>query len=271
MKFLRENTINLIYAFTLSIGIYISNHELGAYQNLGNFSLLSFSLLLIYFAELYLNYVRRNKKIQINLDFHDKVNELSLLYHFIFLPVVLYFSLASFYYYNYKESIGVILIILVFFIFFTLFRNIRYFFRNEIKFENSTHYIYDLIKIFIFFCLNNFLANQLYVHPNKKILIFLLSFLLAFILMSLSLWRWNKISRENLIASIVCSIICGLSFILFSFIFVNAMQISLISVFVFYISIAIIHHLRERNLTRQIMLEYLSIGIVFFAIIWGMR
>ena len=91
---------SLFYAMAITLGIYISVNELHFFQNTYNFIVFSVATFFIYIVELFTSFQNKSRKIQINFDYNDEVNELSEVFHKILLPIFLYLSILGFSYFN---------------------------------------------------------------------------------------------------------------------------------------------------------------------------
>lgn len=269
-KIFKINTKPFFYSLSLTLGIFVALQEIHEYKNPNRFFLFSLLILFIYLAEVFANWRSNRTKIEINLDINDEVNELSHLFHKLVLPIALYLSLIGFGYYNIKSISLIALLIAVFLTFFILFINIRSFFEAKSRLESKTHYVYDLIKFIIFFCLINFLSNTSNNNPQWLPVYALLSSGLSLILLILMMWRINKLKFYSFIYSFISSICVGIVFLIYhAERVVNSLQISLGLFFVFYLASAIIHHLIMKTLTKGVLLEYVLVIFIVIAITYG--
>lgn len=264
--------LSLIYSTGATIAIYLSAVELTRFENLTLFLIYSFSFILIILLENFLAFIQRNRKIEINLDIKDEVNELSHFFYKIILPITLFFSLVFFLYFNFYIGTIDLILIFSFIIFFLLFLNTKAFFDNLKDLESRTHYIYDILKFFIFFLIVNILSNfQNY--NNLNLIISTLGILIiSFIITILMIWRLNKIRIRSYIYSFIFAFFSSLIFLILNLTNqFSALQISIGLVFVFYLSIAIIQHILLNTLTKYVLLEYILILLVSIVVIYGIN
>jgi len=127
-KFITKNFNSLLYALAVTAGMYTAIVELQTYKNNGTFVFFSFLIFLIYFVELFIDWRDKSSKVQIRLDIHEEIDELSHLFHKVILPVALYVSLIGFGFYNISNHSLILILITVFLVFSVLFINIRAFF-----------------------------------------------------------------------------------------------------------------------------------------------
>jgi len=270
-KFSRR-VASFFYASAITVGIFISVNELHFFQNTYNFIVFGLATLFIYLIELFTSFENKSRKIQINLNLQDEVNELSEVFHKIILPILLYISILGFSYFNITSASIYIILILTLFSFYVLILNTKLFLEYQVKEEHKTHYIYDIIKFLIFFLAINTFAN-LYKFTEANILIFATgSFLLSFMIMYLMIIRIKQISKTSIFRAITFSAVIGFCFLILNMLSrFNPLQISLVLIFLFYISTAIIHHSIRGSLTKEVVLEYalvttMLLTIAFFGI-----
>ncbi len=266
---IKNNLRALFYAFAFTTGIYISLQELHTYQHTDRFYIFTFLLLIIYLSEIFVNYLKKNRKVEINLDIHDDVNELSEVFHKIILPGILYASFIGFGYYNISSILMGIMLIFVFGIFYVLFINIKNFFQHDLTAETRTHYIYDVIKFLIFFNIVNTLANTYRESRSNLNLYVLLIALLSFIILTLMAWRAKKLHRYAILYTSLSSIVISGSYYLITLGQFSPLQISLSLIFLFYLAAGIIHHRLNNTLTREVLIEYLIVLLIVLGITLG--
>lgn len=268
--FFRHYFNSFIYAFGITIGIYISIEELHKFNNTQRFIVFSVLIFLILLLENIIAVLRRNKSVQINFDINDDVNELWHFFYKFLLPFIYYISLVAFGYYNMFTSSIVIILGVTFFTLLLLFINTKAFFQNIKSMESRTHYVYDLIKFLIFFTSINTLAH---IQAGDNTLIFITTFstfLISFALIMLMVWRLNKVRARAYIFGFAFSLLLALIFAVLNYLGqFNPMQISLGLIFAFYLSVAIIHHALLNTLTKGVIVEYLIILLVVFTVVYG--
>lgn len=270
IKRIKNNLKPVFYSLSLTLGIYIALQEIHENKNVYRFILFSLLVFFIYVAELYSNWKSSKTKIELNLDFDDEINELSQLFHKIVLPIALYLSIIGFGFYNLKSSSIIFVLAAVFVTFYILFLNIRAFFRAQNKLEDKTHYVYDLIKFIIFFCLVDVFSNASNNFPANVSLYAACTVIVAFTLIVLMLWRFDKIHLYSLVYGTIVSLFIGIVFLLYhADRVVNSLQISLGLFFVFYLTSAIIHHLIMKTFTKGVLFEYFLVITIVIAITYG--
>jgi len=269
-KFVKKNLKPVFYSLSLTLGIYIALQEIHENQNVNRFILFTLLIFFIYLAELYSNWKSNQTKIELNMNFDDEVNELSQLFHKIVLPAALYFSIIGFGFYNIRSTYLIGVLFIVFVTFYILFINIRAFFDAKNKLEDKTHYVYDLIKFIIFFCLIDVFSNASNNFPINLALYALCTVVVTFTLITLMLWRFDKVHLYSLVYGVIVSLFIGIMFLLYHADgVVNSLQISLGLFFVFYLTSAVIHHLIMKTFTKGVLLEYFLVIIIVIAITYG--
>ncbi len=270
IKIIKRNFKSLFYSLSLTFGIYIALQEIHELKNTYRFILFSALVFFIYLAEVYSNWISKKRKVELNLDFNDEVNELSHLFHKIVLPAGLYCSLVGFGYYNIQSSSLLMLLGVVFITFFILFINIRAFFEAKTRVEDKTHYVYDLIKFLIFFSLVNVFSNASNNFPTNVAIYAMGVMITTFTLLALMLWRFDKFHLYSAIYGLIVSTFIGIIFLLYhADRVVNSLQISLGLFFVFYLTSAVIHHLIMKTFTKGVLLEYFLVILIVIAITYG--
>jgi len=84
------------------------------------------------------------------------------------------------------------------------------------------------------------------------------------------LWRHNTFSSRAGTFAVIASFTIGIFFfILHVNKVVNSLEISLIILFLFYLTTAIIHHSIMKTLTKGVLLEYIIVILLVLAITYG--
>ena len=263
-----------LFALAIVIGIYISVVELYTNNNQNRFIFFTIATSLIFIFELVDHFWNKSKKVQLNLNFGDKINELWEIVNKVIIPAVLYFGIILYAGIHIASINLVLLLIFVFFLILVLFLNINYFFKNKVTLEHKTHFIYDLIKFTIFYLYVDVIVN--WANRNESILNYFLAFvfviLISMVLKLMILWKSEILNKFNIVVVIFSSLISGISygiFVLFNL--VRVTEISWFMLYLFYISIAIIHHKSEGSLTKKVVYEYFFVSILLFIVFIGLR
>jgi hypothetical protein len=260
------------FALSITFAIYIAIEELHKYQNANNFYIFSLAVLGIYFIELFISWQSKSSKLVLNFDLKDEVNELSEAFHKLFLPIAMYFSLVLFGKYHYNTAFLPIILGFTFITFFLLLVNVQAFFEYKLNEEHKTHYIYDIIKFIIFFSIADGFSN---IYKEGSLSIFLLSggiAILSFVIITMMVWRIKKIRKQTLAFNLLASLFLSFSFYITQvFGRLNSLETSLVLLFLFYLSAAIIHHKLMNTLTINVLMEYVIIIVFLLTITYGIN
>lgn len=271
-KILKNNLSELFYSFAITVGMYISFTELVINNNSYRFVIFAVISFFIYFSEIIFDYFNKSRRVEFNLNPNDNINEVSEMINKIMLPVILFFSLLGFSYFNIESQTFLLVLMIVYFIYFTLIKNIRYFFKNDKKDEAQTHYVYDLIKLLVVFLISNFLSN-LFKLNNEGLIVLSLLFGIVIFLMA-ALIRFNdkgKHYRQRLKFAAVYfpSFAAGFYALNYTESF-NALKISLVISIVFYIFSAFFYHVSNKNITKTLAAEYILILVIVVSLSYGL-
>ncbi|MFS8130647.1 MAG: hypothetical protein ACMG57_01570 [Candidatus Dojkabacteria bacterium] len=259
--------IPAIYSAGITLAIYAAIQELHKFNNSSQFLIFTAAIFIIIISEIIINYIARSKKVVLNMNFSDDINEISHLFNKIVLPLALYAFIIGFGYYNLSSTILNIVLVLTFVLFFILFVNIRSFFKDALSIESKTHFVYDFFKFIIFFLGVDVIVNY---SKGNAIEAFGGVLALSLSLHLLLLIRQKLSQRRFYLYGILGSIIIATSTsILVSFNRYNQLQISLCIIFIFYLSLAIIQHAISRTLTRSVLFEYLLVLLIALSILLG--
>jgi len=263
-----------LFSLAIVIGIYISVVELYSNNNQNRFIFFTIATSLIFIFELVDHFWHKSKKVQINLNFGDKINELWEIVNKVIIPAALYFGIVLYAGIHIASINLSILLIFVFFLLLVLFLNINYFFKNNITLEHKTHFIYDLIKFTIFYLYIDVIVNWASRNVNLQnyFLAFVFVIVVSIILKLLILWKSEILNKFNIFVVILSSFASGICYIVFALLnFVRVTEISWFLLYLFYISIAIIHHRSEGTLTKKVVYEYFFVSILLFVLFVGLR
>ncbi len=267
-----KNFWTFFYAFSLTVGIYISLQELHTYNNSSTYLTFSLALLFIFLTEIYITWQTNQLKVAIEISTEVVKYTLVHLVHRVLLPVGLYISLTSYGYYNFTSDSFTVLLVLVFIIFYILFYNIRVYFEHHNKEDHNTHYVYDIIKFLIFYMSLDLYSNLFLTEKISLTVGTILSIVTTYIIVHLMIWRVDKLSKYNSVLTMVASLyVGGVYFILINLEKFNALQIALIASLSFYFLVAIISHRIHHTLSKDVIVEYLLIFVIVFGIMYGLN
>lgn len=270
MKFSKRFSTIALYALGVTGSIYISITSLIREGNTSVFLIFSFLALFIFVSEIIIDYIYKNKKVEINFDVNDEINEASEILNKILLPFLLYVSLLGYTYYNFGGRFVIFVYMIIYMSFLLLFLNIRAFFELDMKLEKDTNAVYDLIKFLIFYCFVDTILN-LYKSGTIGVVVFGIMYVGLFVLLSyLFLIRYVK-NKKRLRKFLVIQNLVAVSSltIVFALTGSSALLLSLIAFFVFYVSLAIIHHVINKTLSFWVVFEYVLVFLMATSVLIG--
>jgi len=269
IQFIIKNRRSIFYALLTGLGQLFSIHLLKE-KGINAFLISNAVTCLILCFEIYLNW-RYATKVLRQIDMPD-INVYNLWGHLlnhITLPILLFISFSGFIYFNKDDLVRLVALSLLIFINSILFINIRSYYEDKFRIETSTRYIYDIIKLFIFFFgVNLILHIQIILQLEvwvASISIALLVLLLGFLL----IYRQSQVNIHTIYYIIISAFIIGVLFMLISFSPILTLGINIVIFLLFYFDISILQHKLDRSLTLEIFTEYLLTLILAFVIFAG--
>lgn len=199
----------------------------------------------------------------------DRQTNQNVFWHHLVLPITTYLSIVLFTYFNRNPNLQVILLSLGLFMFTVLFVNIRAHYMHRNSLQKQTNYIYDIIKLVLFFCVTDSLIN-LSANINPALLLAIP--ILSTVLMLLISARYERLEMKAIIFAGLLSVFVGLIVFICALWFeINAVQTSLVAFITFYLCLAGLHHYFERDLSLKLALEYVAIVLIALALVQGMN
>lgn len=272
-NFFRNLLINkrpIFYSLILSIGFCVLIFIL-EYNPEKNYFLGSVVLYIILMFEIYATWAMGRKKLkQLEVPILDQYSQLTQVIMHYSLPSLAYWAIVGFIYTNTSFSISILLIIIIFILFLTLFINIRAYYLDKFRIEEKTHYIYDVLKLFIYFLI----IYTLYIFEYKYNINFytpaFLIVLFSFIIQGLNLYRYNHIHLNSILFIFFNSLVLGIiSILLNNIVQINLFEKITISFISYYFLMGITHHKIRKDLTVRIVLEYFLFGVLALLIFIG--
>jgi len=269
IKFITHHLRSLFYGLVMGLGI-VFLQEIALVSTFNIFLIAVLVLAWVLVLELYTDYYLASRYLK-QLDLPELTmysRTTQLIYHAL-LPLLQYVSLIAFIYTNNQPKLVLIYFIFSFFLYSLLFINIRAYNLDKFKLEESTHFIYDLIKICLFFLLTagiinltNLFGFSFYVAGG---LISCSSAMLTFLV----LLRRKHITYYNLLHIILAGIAIGyLSSSLLQLLGTKSLLIAFYTTLVFYIFNAILQHYIERTLKLSVMVEYILVSAICLLLIF---
>lgn len=248
----------------LVLGISVAFDQLEG-GNQENFFTIIFIVSIILIIEIYTTWsFYKVNNPQISIVKNESYDQITHLIHHILLPLLTYYSSALFIYFNRSREYRWFLYAITFFVFTLLFYNLRGYFERKREEESVSHYVYDIIKLFLFFMISDVLFQSIE-GSERLILVPLSSFLLSLVLTILSLSRRQITDHKEFPWILSSSGVIGIfSFLILSANFLDSTQFAFFNLILFYVSMATFHHKIHKSLTFSIFFEYLL--IIFFTL-----
>lgn len=264
---LQNLTRPFLYSVTLVLGLSLAFEQLNIGQT-QNFYVVVFIISLILLIEIFTSWLwYRVHHPQVRINIVDKYDQLTHWMHHILLPVIAFYSGAIFVYYNQSQTIRWPMYLVNVFLFTILFYNLRSYFEKDLLQESISHYIYDILKMYLFFVISNVLANAV-LTDIRTVLIPLIMIGLAGLFTLLGMRRKQWLSLPNLLLTITLSIGIGvLNLFLLRFTSLTPIQFGLVNILGYYFVNATIHHQISKSLGLRIVLEYLLIMALVVSIL----
>ncbi len=261
--FFKNNIRAIIYSILITVGFGTLVYVLD--MRLNDLFLLSSSILyLILVVEIvWMWYWAKKKLIQLNIPIVDRYDRITQLVLHATLPTMLFWSIVGFIFNNLNPHEWVFILCVSFILFFVLFTNIRAYYEDKFQLEEKTHAVYDFIKLFIYvFSIYNFLTfSQSY---NLQILYSIIFLgVIGSVLLFLNLLQQKSHSIALFVVSIVLSFVISiLSVVFFEILNMHIFKVVGIGFLLFYICVSFMHHTIRRDLTKELIIEYLILAML---------
>lgn len=267
-KFILNYFVEFLLALFVLVATIDNIRNLIIFQNTDSFmfgSILIFFVLLLY---LWIWFSHRSKRLKLNLIFDDEVNEFGVVINKIVVPVLLYISLVYYAYYNLTTGMLNIVYLVFFFAFYIYFVNVKAFFRRELNREHRTDVVYDVFKFMIFFLSVDVVANLTRDFSLEKIVAAVIVFLITFALVSLAIFRLERVKRVYFTWNLpIALIISTLFFLLISFTSMSFVVLSFLMLLVYYSLVALLFHKIHGTLSASVVSEYVAVTVLCLAIL----
>lgn len=201
------------------------------------------------------------KLIQLNIPLVDTYDYKTQLILHVSLPSLLYIAIVGFIYNNLNPHLWVLFIIIGGISFFLLFTNIRSYYEDKFKLEQKTHFIYDFIKYFIFLLFTISGVEFVLSTGVEYIFIPVFIFAISLILIFLNILRYKFPRWYVWIVGFVGSLLLGLVAWIGLY-YLNMFKLIFVLMLIFYMFTSIIHHIIKSDLTKDIVVEYLLVGLL---------
>lgn len=253
---------HIFYGLVIWVGLFILNSLHKSFEP--SFYLLgSMIMYLVVLVELILTSDRYHKY----KDVEDSISHQKtiLIAHHVLLPTILYFSVVAYLFFNTSIIINYAVITVVAVLFAIFYDNIYSFYHGEKKEFHHTHYIYDIISIITLYLSTVSLLQS--VHLVANVLLILLICVNFIFHGYLLLKRYTAHADKIFMLAISIVILISVT-ILFSA--MNAVSAIAVGFFVSIVYSALtlyISHPDKRKITFDLILEFILITFICFAII----
>jgi len=268
LYFILKNRRSLFFSITLGLGAVFSIEILKDYGTKAFLVVNSITILILIF-EIYLDWHYATKVLrQIDMPSINAYNLAGHIINHITLPLLLYISLVGFVYFNIDDLIRLIIILIVTFVNTLLFINIRSYYEDDFNLDYSTRYIYDVIKLIVFFLAVNVI---LHLKLRLNIDVWVISILIYFLVLLLSfliVYRQGQIGRQTFTYISITSFLIAVLFMILNIFEIFLIGTNVITFLLFYFDISILQHKLNRDLTFNILVEYiltLFLAIILFS------
>ncbi len=181
----------------------------------------------------------------------------------LILPTLLYFSGILFLFFNRVKLLDQIAIIIVCSSFWLLFYNISMTYLKAYRTSSKTKYIFDVIRIIIFYFVTDVLINTVFYYGVSPMLIYAGVFLLALVLINMSIVIADQLDMRTLLFSILSAV--SVSIVLWfvmSLVLFNIAVLSLVLTVYFYLLVSFWHHKLEGTFNWDIMTQYILFALM---------
>lgn len=266
---IKHNTRALLHSFLLALTV-IFIQQLGHNVSGNVLSISIFIGCLFLWVEIVINILVAKRHLnQLGMPLVKLTSRIEeVIYHFL-IPTILYLCFSGFVLSNNRPSLSLLYFGLIWILYFLIFVNIKAYYEDKYKLEESTHYVFDLCKIVIFFTAVNTLLNWTQTYDLNYFIVVGIVFCLASILTVIILIRKKVITILNISLMLLASL--GLGYVtasLTSVLNIPTILIAFYSTLIFYIFNAIFHHALERTLKLNILMEYFLVTVICFLVIF---
>lgn len=270
-KVLVKNRRSVFYSFVICLGLIFSLQLLNDF-GLRYFLIASLFTAFVLIFEIYLDWRYATKVLrQIDMPSINVYNLWGNLLNHIFLPILLLFTTFGFIYFNKDNLVRYFTIVLVGVVNSILFINIRSYYEDKFNIESGTRYVFDAIKLFIFFFGVNLLLHFLVQFDLDIWLGAFGSAFLVIVLGGLLLYRKEQTDLIQLIYLVVSAFLVAVLFLLLHSMGMVLLGINVLSFLLFYFLLSILSHKIERTLSKNTLIEYLLILIIAFLLFLGIN
>ena len=262
---------SVFYSFILGLLLLFGLQVLKDYGSKGFLIVILVNCLILIF-EIYLNWRYATRSLrQVDLPLGGVYNIWGHILNHLALPILLTLSISGFLFFNNDDLIRIISVLIYVFLILILLINIRSYYEDEFKTESVTRYIYEVIKLVIFFFSINII---LHLEELLRLDAWIGTFLICVLIVTLGLlliYRRNQIGFAQIAYLVLSSIVISVIYIFLDLSNIVLLGVNVIIFILFYFVMSILHNKIERTLTIGILVEYILISILALALFYGLR
>jgi hypothetical protein len=181
----------------------------------------------------------------------------------LILPTLLYFSGILFLFFNRVKLLDQVAIIIVCSSFWLLFYNISMTYLKAYRTSSKTKYIFDVIRIIIFYFVTDVLINTVFYYGVSPMLIYTGVFVLALMLINMSIVIADQLEMRTLLFSVLSAVSVGLVlWFVMSLVLFNIAVLSLVLTVYFYLLVSFWHHKLEGTFNWDVMTQYILFALM---------
>ncbi|MCA9386148.1 hypothetical protein KC717_05870 [Candidatus Dojkabacteria bacterium] len=269
-RYLVKNIRAIIFSGLLTSGLAILIF-IRTFTFVSHFWIGASILYLVFVIEvLVVQFWAQRKLMQLNIPVVDRYSLITQIIMHGALPSLSYWGIIGFIAFDPNPGIWIWFLIGIFLLFTTLFTNMRAYYEDKFKLEQRTHYIYDLLKLVIFGLLSfDVIGFGLRLELNPLIISFFIMLIATFLLL-LTLRRYHNLFDHSIFYVIVNTVMLGgATFVLLLFEVFSLFEVSLVVFLLYYISAGVLHHKLMRDLTVELVFEYLMVAALAIGMFWA--
>lgn len=268
IRFVQKHFRSLFFSGVLTVGFYILIY-IHTFDPIKFFWVAAAILYMVLVLEVTsVKFWAKKKLMQYSIPMVNRYTYIAQQILHIVLPSLTYWSIISFIYFEPNPGMWIPFLFMIFLLFWGLFTNVRAYYEDKFKLESKTHYIYDLLKLLVYWLLSFGIFNVHYAYNVPILIISFFIFLFSAILLMLSYVRTSlhEYKPEDVIYVFInASVIAIISGLLLMSSSVNSIKSTFFSFILYYLAVGIMHHKQRRDLTKEILMEYILIAALVLA------
>lgn len=226
--------------------------------------ILTIAQIIIFISKVSIDSTIYRQDKQLLLPIEEKSHSFHNIFNHYILPVTQLIVLNAFFLTYQSYLTYLIQIAINIFLFYYIFLNIEAWFKNKYIVESHTHYIYDIISLFILF--NTFWTGEIFINSYESarvvILVLFVLFVLAliFTLMRYNILHFNKINLAFVLVNI-------LFFVLGVVFWGISLRLALLVTYSYYLTLSLLHHYLNADFKWGVVFEYAILSSIILLLI----